>query len=325
MTHLVTYAEALNEALAEEMERDSTVFVMGQDVGEFGGVYGVTAGLRNKFGPERVFDSPISEMFLVGGGVGAALAGMRPVVELQFADFVFCAADEIMHKMAKWRYMHGGTLGVPMVVRAPEGAVGGVGPEHSQCPEAFLLGAPGIHIVVPSNPADAKGLLKTAIRSDDPVCFFEHKALYRIKGEVPDGDVVVPMGVAEVKHPGTDVTIVAWGRMVRRAVEVADALEAEGVLVEVLDLRCLRPLDVDAIVQSVEKTGRLVITHEAGKSGGAGGEIAAIVAERALLSLEAPIQRVCGPDVPIPQSRFLEKFTVPSVDELRAGVMAALA
>lgn len=321
MTRTITYAQAINEALAEELDRDPAVFVMGQDVGAFGGIYGVTAGLQAKFGRDRVFDTPISEMFLVGGGVGAALTGMRPVVELQFGDFILNAADEVVGKMGKWRYMHGGLFTVPMVLRLPEGAMGGAGPEHSQCPEAMLLGAPGLYITLPSTPADAKGLLKAAIRDDNPVCFFEHKALYNMAGPVEDGDVVVPLGEADLKRPGDDVSIIAWGRMVHRALEAAERAAADGISVEVLDPRGLRPLDEAAILRTVEKTGRLVIVHEAGRTGGAGAEIAAIVAERALTSLEAPIRRVCGLDVPMPQNIALEEVVIPGVDDIHRAVL----
>ncbi len=278
MPRTISYAQAINEALAEEMEREESVILMGEDVGPMGGVFGVTAGLFDRFGPNRVLDTPVSEMFIVGGAVGAAITGMRPVAELQFADFIYNAADETFHKMAKWRYMHGGQFTVPMVLRLPEGATGGSGAEHSQCPEASLLPHAGVYVVVASTPADAKGLLKAAIRDDNPVCFFEHKMLYATMGEVPDGDVTVPIGVADVKRTGTDVTIVAWGRMVGQALQAAEKAEADGVSVEVVDTRGLRPLDRDAILTSVTKTGRLIVTHEAPKSGGGGGEIAAIVA-----------------------------------------------
>jgi acetoin:2,6-dichlorophenolindophenol oxidoreductase subunit beta len=320
MPRTITYAQAIGEALAEEMERDERVFVMGQDVGAFGGIYGVTAGLFDRFGANRVIDTPISEMFLAGGGVGAAITGMRPVVELQFADFLYNAADEIISKMGKWRYMHGGLFTVPMVLRMPEGAIGGAGPEHSQCPEAALLPASGLYVALPSTPADAKGMLKSAIRDDNPVCFFEHKALYTLTGEVPDGDVTVPLGQADVKREGTDLTIIAWARMVHLALEAAELAAADGIDVEIIDPRGLRPLDTAAILASVRKTGRVLITHEAGKTGGAGAEIAAIIAEEALTDLEAPIRRVCGIDTPMPQSLHLEKYAVPTAPDLHVAI-----
>jgi pyruvate dehydrogenase E1 component beta subunit len=321
----ITYMQAINEAMAEEMERDERVILMGEDVGAMGGIFGVTTGLFDRFGPERVLDTPISEMFIVGGAVGAAITGLRPIAELQFADFIWNAADETYAKMSKWRYMHGGQVTVPMVLRLPEGATGGGGAEHSGCPEASMLPHPGAHIVVPSTPADAKGLLKSAIRSDDPVAFFEHKMLYATKGPVPDGDHLVPIGKADIKRPGTDVTVVAWGRMVSLALQAADRAAADGHEVEVLDTRGLRPLDVPAILASVEKTGRLLIVQEAPKSGGGASEIAAIVAEEGLDLLEAPIRRIGAADVPIPQNAELERFAIPTVDDVQVAIKELLA
>lgn len=321
----ISYARAINEAMAEEMERDQRVFVMGEDVGEYGGVFGVTRNLFKRFGGDRVIDTPISEMFLVGGGVGAALTGLRPIVELQYADFMWSAGDEVVGKMSKWRYMHGGLFNVPMVLRLPEGAAGGAGPEHSTCPEAALLPAHGTYIVIPSTPYDAKGLLKSAIRDDNPVAFFEHKGLYSLKGEVPEEEYLIPLGQADVKRSGGDVTIIAWGRLVHRALEAAEMAAADGIDVEVLDPRGLRPLDIDAIVRTVEKTGRVIISHEAGKTGGAGAEIAAIIAEHCITSLEAPIRRVCGIETPIPQSVHLEQFVIPSAQDLYDAITAIAA
>lgn len=321
MSRSITICAALREALLEEMERDERVFIMGEDVGAMGGVFGVTAGLQKRFGKKRVFDTPISEMFIVGGGVGAAITGLRPVVELQFADFQFNAADEIMAKMAKWRYMHGGNLTVPMVLRLPAGAMGGVGAEHSQCPEAMLLQAPGLYIVVPSTPRDAKGLLKSAIRDDNPVCFFEHKAMYQITGELPDEEYTIPLGSADIKREGHDVSIVCWGRMVHIALTAAQTAKEHGVSVEVVDVRCLQPLDTETIFRSVRKTGRVIVSHEASKTGGAGGEIVALIAENELESLQAPIRRVCGPDTPIPQSQHLERLWLPNSNDLLQAVL----
>jgi len=315
-TRTLTIGAAIREALAEEMRRDERVFIMGEDVAQFGGVFGATKGLFEEFGPKRIFDTPISEMFIVGGGVGAALTGMRPVVELQFADFLFNAADEIVSKMGKWRYMHGGRLTVPMVVRMPAGAMGGVGPEHSQCPEAMLLQAPGVYIVIPSTPRDAKGLLKSSIRDDNPVCFFEHKGMYQVSGDVPSGEFTIPLGVADVKRAGSDVSVICWGRMVHVVLKAAAEAAKQGIDTEVVDLRCLRPLDKDAILATVRKTGRLVICHEAHRTGGAGAEIAALVAEEALDALAAPIRRVCGPDAPIPQSQHLERLWLPGTKDV---------
>jgi acetoin:2,6-dichlorophenolindophenol oxidoreductase subunit beta len=322
---VINYARAINEALAEELERDERVFVMGQDVGAFGGAFGVTRKLFDRFGPDRVIDTPISEMFLVGGGVGAAITGMRPVVEMQYADFLWNAGDEIVGKMAKWRYMHGGLFTVPMVLRMPEGAAGGAGPEHSSCPEAALLPALGTYIVIPSTPYDAKGLLKSAIRDDNPVVYFEHKGMYGLKGEVPTEEYLIPLGQADVKREGHDVSVIAWGRMVHRALEAAELAASEGISVEVLDPRGLRPLDTEAIVRTVEKTGRVVITHEAGRTGGAGAEVSALIAEHCVTSLEAPIRRICGIETPMPQSTHLEQFAIPSAEDLLAGIREVVA
>lgn len=319
-TRTISYSRAINEAMAEEMARDERVFLMGQDVGAYGGAFGVTRGLFDKFGSNRVIDSPISEMFLVGGGVGAAITGMRPIIELQYADFLWNAGDEIVGKMSKWRYMHGGLFTVPMVLRLPEGAAGGAGPEHSTAPEAALLPAAGTYIVIPSTPYDAKGLLKSAIRDDNPVAFFEHKGLYSMKGEVPEEEYTIPLGQADVKRAGSDVTIIAWGRMVHRALEAAELAASDGIDVEVLDPRGLRPLDLEAIVRTVEKTGRVIISHEAGKTGGASAEISAIIAEHCITSLEAPIMRVCGIESPVPQSLELEQFVIPSAGELHVAI-----
>jgi pyruvate dehydrogenase E1 component beta subunit len=276
--------------------------------------------LNDLFGADRVIVTPISEMLIVGAGVGAAITGLRPIVELQYADFLWNAGDEVVGKMSKWRYMHGGLFTVPMVLRLPEGAAGGAGPEHSTCPEAALMQAAGTYIVIPSTPYDAKGLLKSAIRDDNPVAFFEHKGMYSLRGEVPEEEYLIPLGQADIKRSGDHVTVISWGRMVHRALEAAEILAGRGVDVEVVDTRGLRPLDLDAILASVRKTGRVVITHEAGRTGGPGGEIAALIAEHAVTSLEAPIRRVCGIDTPVPQSVHLEQFVVPSADELATAI-----
>lgn len=324
-TRTINFAGAIREALAEELERDSNVFVMGEDVGAFGGVFGVTSGLLERFGAKRVIDTPIAETFIVGGAVGAAITGLRPVVELQFADFVGVAMDELYLKAAAWRYMHGGLFTVPLVVRLPEGAIGGAGPEQSQCPEGLFSNVPGLYVVVPSTPADAKGLLKTAIRNDNPVLFFEHKGLYKISGPVPGGDHVVPIGVADVKRTGSDVTVIAWAKMVHHALDAAHRLESEGIDVEVVDPRGIRPLDTERIIASVKKTGRVVIVHEASKVGGPGAEVAAVIAEQALQWLVAPVIRVGAPDVPLPQSAHLEQFVIPSVDDVVDAIRKSLA
>lgn len=314
MGHTITYSQAILEAIGEELERDPTVFYMGEDV-EFGGVFGFSAGLQERFN-QRVFNTPLSETLIVGAGVGAAITGMRPVVELQFADFVTVAMDEIYNKAAKWRYSHGGAYKVPLVILGPEGAIGGVGPEHSQSPEALFWSAPGLYVVTPASPADMKGLLKTAIRDDNPVLVLPHKALMNTSGEVPDGDHLVPLGQADVRRTGTDLTLVAWSAMVGKALEAADKLAAENIDVEVIDPRGVRPFDYETILESVQKTGRVLLAHEAPVVGGPAGEVAAVIADRGLMFLEAPIKRVGAPDVPIPQSTHLEPMVVPQVEEL---------
>lgn len=321
---VISYAKAIREALTEELERDPTVFVMGQDVGAFGGAFGITRGLQARFGKRRVFDTPISENFLAGGGVGAALTGLRPVVELQYADFIEVAMDEVYNKAAKWRYMHGGLFSVPLVIRGPSGAANGAGPEHSQCPESLLLSASGLHVVTPSTPADAKGLLKSAIRSPNPVVYLEHKGLYGLKGEVPEGEHLVPIGQADVTRHGTDVTIVAWQAMVHLALQAAQRLAVDGIETEVIDPRGVRPLDMDTILTSVRKTGRLVVVHEAAKPGNVASEVAATVAEEAIDYLAAPIRRLCAADIPIPQSTRLERKAIPSAETIEATVRSLL-
>lgn len=322
----LNYARAINEALAEEMRRDERVWMMGQDIGRMGGVFGVTRGLQEEFGWSRVRDTAINETFAIGGAAGAAMTGTIPVVELQFADFLLTAADEIFHKLAKWRYMHGGRFSLPVVVRLPTGVVGGAGAEHSQSLEAIAMHVPGVKVVVPATPADAKGLLKTAIRDPDPVLFFEHKGMYRVKGDVPEGDEhLVPFGQAAVRRSGTDVTVVATGMMVGRALEAAEALAAEGISLEVIDPRTIVPLDIDAIVASVERTGRAVVVHEAVRTAGVGAEIATQIQERAFFALDAPVWRVAGTDTPIPQDPQLEQLCIPSVDQIADGVRRLVA
>jgi pyruvate dehydrogenase E1 component beta subunit len=319
-TEELTYAQAINRALAEEMRRDDRVWMMGQDIGVMGGVFGVTRNLLDEFGEARVRDTAIVETFIVGGAAGAAMTGTIPVVELQFADFLYIAGDETLNKLAKWRYVHGGKLELPVVVRAPMGIVGGVGAEHSQCPEAFLLNTPGLKIVLPATPADAKGLLKTAIRDRNPVIFLEHKGLYRVKGEVPtDSEYLVPFGEAHVAREGSDVTIVATAMMVGRSLEAAERLAAGGIDVEVIDPRTLVPFDMASIARSVEKTSKAMVVHEAPRTGGAGGEIAARIQEELFFSLDGPVVRVAGADTPIPQSVVLEQAVIPSVDAIEAA------
>lgn len=321
------YARAINAALMEEMRRDERVWMLGQDVGKMGGVFGVTRGAFDEFGPGRVRDTTLNETFIVGAAVGAALTGTIPVAELQFADFMMIAGDEVFHKMAKWRYMHGAKLSVPMVLRLPTGVIGGVGAEHSQSLEALGMHFPGLKVVLPATPADAKGLLKTAIRDPNPVLFFEHKGMYRVKGPVPtDPDLLVPFGEAAVRREGAHLTVVATGLMVPRALEAAEQLAAQGVELEVIDPRTLVPLDMETIVASVERTGRALVVHEAVRSAGPGAEIAARIQEAAFFALDAPVWRLGALDTPVPQSPELEQLVIPGVEQIAAAAreLAAL-
>jgi pyruvate/2-oxoglutarate/acetoin dehydrogenase E1 component len=316
---LITYSKAINQALEEELRRDEDVILYGQDVAEWGGIFKVTDGLFEKFGPDRVFNSPISENVMVGAGVGAAMMGLRPVVELQFADFIFTAGDEVFFKAGMWRFMHGGAFTVPLVVRCPSGG-SGFGPEHSACPEAFVMHAPGLLCAVPSTPEDAKGLLKTAIRLDNPVMYFEHKLLYAMRGEVPDGDYTTPFGKAVVRRQGDAITLVAWQEMLRRSLAAADRLSKEGIEVEIVDPRTLNPFDRETIIESVKKTGACLVVEEAYRTLGVGAEIGAMLAEHALPYLDKPFKRLAIPDVPLPTSQQLVDAVVPSVDAIYKAV-----
>lgn len=312
---LITYLEAIRQALFEEMEADERVFVMGEDIGAYGGAFKVTEGLHEKFGDARVVDTPISESAIVGSAIGASYMGMRPVCEIQFIDFIACCFDMLTNVAATSRYRNG--AGVPIVVRGPCGGGVGGGPFHSLNPEAYFLNTPGLKMVEPATAYDAKGLLKAAIRDDDPVLYFEHKFLYRrIKDEVPAGDVVVPIGKAAVRREGSDLTIITFGAMVHTAFDAAAALAGDGVQAEVLDLRTLAPLDRDAILASVAKTNRALLLYEARRTGGIGGELAAIIAEEAFEYLDAPIVRVASEDVPVPYAPPLEAAFLPSVDKV---------
>jgi pyruvate/2-oxoglutarate/acetoin dehydrogenase E1 component len=316
----ITFTEATLAAMREEMARDPLVFVIGEDMALQGGVFGQFKDLPEQFGVERVLDTPISETSIVGAAVGAALCGARPVVDMHFADFIACSMDEMVNQAAKARYMFGGQCRVPMVLRMPDGAINSAAAHHSQSLEAWMLHTPGVKLVVPSNPYDAKGLLKSAIRDDDPVLYYEHKALFKVKGEVPDDEYVVPMGKAAVRREGTDVTIISYSLMVSHCLEAADELAADGIEAEVLDLRSLRPLDWEAIARSVRKTHRVVIAHEACRTGGVGGEIAAEIGEQLFDDLDAPIVRVGAKDVPMPFSPPLEKFVLPGAIEVVSAV-----
>jgi len=309
----ITYRDALREALREEMLRDKTVFLLGEDIGRYWkGAFKVTKGLAEEFGDERVRDTPISESAIIGVAAGAAITGMRPIAEIMFGDLSALAMDQIANQAAKMRYMFGGQAKVPVVIRMPFGAGVNIAAHHSQSLEAWFMHVPGLKIAMPSTPYDAKGLLKTAIRDDDPVMFFEHKLLYPVEGEVPEEEYTIPFGVADIKREGKDVTIVATLYMVHKALSVAEMLSKEGIDVEVVDPRTLVPLDKQAIVDSVRKTGRIAIVTEDCKTAGVSAEIAAVVAEEALDYLDAPIKRVAELDTPIPFSPTLEQFVIPN-------------
>lgn len=318
---VLTYLEAIRQAMEQEMMRDSRVFILGEDVGTYGGAFRVTQGFLEKFGPERVIDTPISETGLIGAAIGASLFGMRPIAELQFIDFIACGFNQIVNYAAKSRYRWGG--GVPIVIRGPAG--GGVhgGPFHSQNPEAYFMNVPGLKIVVPATAVDAKGLMLAAIRDPDPVLFLEHKFLYRrIREEVPEGDYETPIGEARIARAGEDVSILTYGAMVHSSLEAAEMAAAEGISVEVLDLRTLLPMDRPRILETVKKTGRALIVHEATRTGGPGGEIAALIAEHAFLHLDAPIVRMAPPDTPVPYSPPLEEFFLPNASKIAEAVRA---
>lgn len=312
----ITFSEAIREALREEMKRDETVFLMGEDIGRFGGVFGVTKGLIEEFGEERIRNTPISETALVGGAVGASITGTRPVVEIMFADFLAICMDEVHHKAGKWRYSHGGQFKLPLVIRTAMGHVFGAGPEHSECPEAFYLHSPGLKIAVPSTPYDVKGLLKTAIRDDNPILFFEHKLLYNTKGPVPEKEYLIPFGKADIKRNGSDLTIVTYSFMTHEALKASETLSKEGIEAEVIDLRTLSPMDRETVVGSVKKTNRVVIVEEGNLTGGVGAEIAAWIMEEAFDFLDAPVKRVASKDVPIPFNPVMEGFVIPNTGDI---------
>ncbi|MEK6692405.1 MAG: alpha-ketoacid dehydrogenase subunit beta [Nitrospirota bacterium] len=311
----ISYIEAISEALMEEMERDKNVFILGEDVGVYGGAFRVTEGFYEKFGEWRVLDTPLSESGFTGAAIGAALMGMRPVVEMQFADFISCAFDQIVNVAAKNYYRWGGAT--PIVIRAPFGGNVHGGSFHSQCPEAWFFHCPGLKIVAPSMPYDAKGLLKAAIRDDNPVIYLEHKYLYRrIKENIPEDDFIVPIGKADIKREGRDITIITYGAMVHTALEAAKLLEEKGIDMEVLDLRTLLPLDKEAIFSSVKKTNKAMILHEATKTGGIGAEVASIISEEMFDYLDGPIIRITAPDTPVPYSPPMEEFYIPKVSDV---------
>jgi acetoin:2,6-dichlorophenolindophenol oxidoreductase subunit beta len=313
----ITYLEAIREAMTQEMERDSRVFLIGEDIGEYGGAFQVTYGMLEKFGPERILDTPITELALTGAATGAALIGMRPIAEIMFMDFTTLASEQLVNQAAKLRFMFGGQSTVPMVLRTPAGSGTGAAEHHSQSFENWFVHVPGLKVVMPTTPYDVKGLLISSIRDDNPIVFIEHKLLYKTKGEVPEGLYEIPLGKADIKRAGKDLSIIATGIMVQKSLQAAEELIKEGLDIEVVDPRTLRPLDTETIVNSVKKTGKVLIVHEAVKTGGFGGELAGVIAEsEAFGYLEAPIIRLAGREVPIPYNRELEKASVPQVEDI---------
>lgn len=321
----ITYLEAIRQALWQEMKRDERVFLLGEDIGAYGGAFGLTHGMLAEFGSERVRETPISEATIVATAVGASLLGMRPVAEIMFMDFVLLTLDQMVNQAAKMHFMFGGQSTVPMVVRMPGGSGTGAASQHSQSLESTLMHFPGLKVVNPSTPYDAKGLMLASIRDPNPVCFVEHKVLYKTKGEVPEGDYTIPLGVAEVKRAGRDITVVANNIMVMKTLNVAERLAKEGIEVEVIDPRTLLPLDKDTIIDSVTKTGRLLVVHEACQTGGWAGEvIALVVGSPAFDYLDTPARRLGGKDIPIPYNRGLEKFAIPQEADIEAEIRAMI-
>ncbi len=312
----ITYRDALNEAMAEELARDDSVFLMGEEVAEYDGAYKVSKGLLERFGERRIVDTPISELGFAGMSVGAAMVGLRPIVEFMTFNFSFLALDQVINSAAKMLYMSGGQMNVPIVFRGPNGAALQLAGQHSQACETFYLHSPGVKVVTPATPADAKGLLKAAIRDDDPVAVMEGELLYNIKGEVPDGDHVVPLGLADLKNEGEDVSIITHGKMVHVALQAARKLEKDGIRADVLDLRSLRPLDVDAILATVRKTNRAVYLEEGWSYLGVGAQVAAMIQEEAFDDLDAPVLRVTQADVPMPYAKNLEQLAKPNADRV---------
>ena len=319
-----TVLEAIREAIAEEMERDRNVFMIGEDIGQFGGALGQTKGLFDRFGDERILDTPISEAAIVGAAVGASMLGMRPIADIMFTDFSTLAMDQIINQAAKARFMSGGKVSVPMVIKMQSGAGRGKAAQHSQSFEAIYSHIPGLKVVMPSTPYDAKGLFKTAIRDNDPVVYMEHGSLYGIKGQIPEEDYTIPMGAGDIKREGKDISIITYSYMVHKALAAAETLEADGIDAEIVDLRTLRPMDTEIIIDSVKKTHRVVVLHEACVTGGIGGEIVAKIAENVFDYIDAPIKRVGIPDVPIPYAKSLEDTIVPTKEKLIACIKAVM-
>lgn len=312
----ISYRDALNQALREEMKRDPNVFIVGEEVGEYGGAYKVTQGLLDEFGAERVIDTPISEEAIAGTGIGAAMVGLRPIVEMMTINFALLAMDQIVNHAAKLHYMSGGQISIPMTVRAAQAAGLQLGAQHSQNLEPWFAHVPGLKVIAPGTPADAKGLLKSAIRDNNPVIYLEHEAIYGSKGEVPEEEYLTPIGVAEVKREGTDVTLITYARMLLYCQKAAEQLASEGIEAEIVDVRTLRPLDTDTIVSSVKKTHRAIVVEEDWKSVGMGAEIAARIVENAFDYLDAPVIRLSLAETPMPYSKPLEQSAIPSVDDI---------
>ena len=321
---LISYREALNDAMREEMQRNSNVFILGEDVGFYGGAFKITEGLFAEFGEKRVVDTPIAEGLIVGAAIGAAMVGLRPIAELMTVNFALLAMDQIVNHAAKIHYMFGGKARVPLVIRAPGGGGKQLAAQHSQSLESYFLHCPGLKLVMPSTPEDAKGLLKESIRDDGPVIFLEHENLYNTKGEVPSEDYTIPIGKASIKRNGRDLTIVAYSNMVLTALEAAEQLEKEGISVEIVDLRTLNPLDIHTILASVKKTNRVIIVEEDWKTGGVGAEIASQIYENVFASLDAPIIRVAGKDTPMPYAKNLERAAIPQVEDIMQAAINLL-
>jgi pyruvate dehydrogenase E1 component beta subunit len=320
----ITMREAISQALWEEMENDSKVFIMGEEVGVWGGTYAVTKGFYDHFGAERVRDTPIAEAVIVGSAIGAALTGLRPVAELMTINFAFAAMEHIVNEAAKLHYMFNGQMVLPLVIRTPGGGGRQLGATHSQTPDAIFAHFPGLKVVAPGTPADAKGLLKTAIRCDDPVLFIEHATLYQTRGEVPEGDYTIPIGKSTIQRPGKDVTLVTYSKMLETSLKAAEQLAQEGIDVEIIDLRTLRPLDMEPVLESVRKTNRAVVAEEGWRSFGVGAEIAARIYEEAFDDLDAPVQRVAQVEVPLPYNRALEQMALPQAANVIAAVKEVL-
>ncbi len=320
----ITMREAISQALWEEMERDPKVFILGEEVGVWGGTYAVTKGFYDHFGADRVRDTPIAEAAIIGGAIGAALTGLRPVAELMTINFAFSAFDHIVNQAAKMHMMFGGQMVLPLVIRAVGGGGRQLGATHSQTPDAIFAHFPGLKVVAPGTPADAKGLLKAAIRSQDPILFIEHATLYQTRGEVPEGDYIVPIGKSTVARPGKDVTIVTYSKMLEISLKAAEALAKEGIEAEIVDLRSLRPLDMDPVIESFKKTNRAVVVEEGWKSFGVGSEIAARIYEEAFDYVDAPVKRVAQTEVPLPYNHTLEQMMLPKVEDVISAVKEVL-